>query len=279
MKPFALLAGLLLIAGCRSAGGAETQTIDIPYPAGDAATLELTTTAGQITLSAADTPGVRGSLTTNVGAWQATTGASGSTITITQGTASASVIPDAANTWDLQLGKGLALTLNHHNTGADATFNLGGLLLRQVSATATSGSYTVRYAAPAPDTNGGSATFSTTSGSLDAAGLANSHLNSLAVTTQGGSVQLSFDGAGGTLTQDMQVRVETQVGDVLLKIPTSMPAQVIFRTSSGVVLEVDPIYTKVNEITYSVGNYEASSAPRLSIELRTVVGDLRLAGA
>lgn len=280
MKRFALFALFLLVTGCRSAGGLETQSIDIPYPAGDVTTINLNTTAGQVTINPADGDGsgVRGSLTTNVGAWQATTATSGSLISISQGTSSASVIPDAQNTWDLQLGKGMALILNHSNTGADALLNLGGLTLQEIKASATSGSYSLRYSTPT-EGDGGLATFRMTSGSFDATGLADSGLNTLSVTTQGGGVQMSFDGGSGALVRNMLVRIETQVGDVLLKIPDSLPAQVIYRTSSGVVLEVDPMYTKVNDITYSTGNYEVSAAPRLTIEIRTVVGDLRLAGA
>ncbi len=277
MKRFALFALCLIIAGCRSAGGPQTQTIDIPYPADDTVTLNLSTNAGQVTLNPADSSGVHGTLTTNVGAWVATTSSSGSTISVTQGTSSADVIPDAQNSWDLQVGKGTALILNHTNTNADTTFNLGGLTLKQISATATSGGYTVRYGAPPPSNDGGTASYSLIAGMFDAAGLATSHLSSLSVTTQGGDVTLSFD--GGALVQDMNVHIDTQVGEVMLRIPPSQPAQVTYRTSSGAVLEVDPAYTKVNDITYSIGNYSSSSAPRLTIQIRTVVGDLRLAGA
>lgn len=278
MKRLTLFTILIAViaAACRSAGGSETQTVDIAYPAADVVTVNLTTTTGQVTVSPTDAPGVHGTLTTNVSAWQAETSSSGSSISIRQGSASADVIPNAQNSWDLQLGTGTPLILTHNNTGADTMLNLGGLALTQVNATATSGSYTLRYAAANPADDGGTAAFQLGNGSFDAAELVSSHLNSLSVTTTGGDVQMTFD--GGTLAQSMNVRIDTRSGDVLIKIPTGMPAQVIYRTSSGTVLETDPMYAKDNNITYTVGDY-ANSEARLSIEIRTVIGDLRLAGA
>ena len=224
MKRLTLFAILsVLIASCGGAGSLETQNIDIPYPQADTVTLNLDTTAGQVTVSAGDTTGVKGTLTTNVGAWHATTDSSGSSITIQQGRSSADVIPAAQNTWDLQVGKDKPLILNHTNTTADTTFNLGGLELTQVNATATTGNYTVRYASSTPAGDGGTATFQSSNGNIDAAGLLNSNLSSLVVTTSGGNIQLGFDGAG--LTQDMNIRLNSQTGDVLLRIPRTVPAQ------------------------------------------------------
>lgn len=276
MKRLALfILPLLIFAACRSAGGTQTQSINLPYPAATPVTLSLDSTAGTITLNAADASGVTGTLTTNVGAWVAQTSTSGSTLSIQQGRSSASVIPDAANTWDLQVGRGTPLILNQTNTAADTTLNLGGLTLAAINVTATTGSYTVSYGTPNPADDGGTASFGLTNGNFTASGLSNSHLSSLSVTTTGGDVQLAFDGTA--ITQTMSVRIETTSGSVLLKVPSTTAAQVIYRTSSGALLEIDPQYQKVNDITYVVGDNNAT--PRLNIEIRTVVGDLRLAGA
>ncbi len=271
-----LLPILLLFAACRSAGSTQTQSVDLPYPAADPVTLNLDTSAGDITVSAADTSGISGTLATNVGSWEAQTTTSGGTITIQQGRASADVIPDATNTWDLQVGRGTALILNNTNTAANTTLNLGGLPLSAVNTTATTGNYTINYGTPHPADDGGTAAFQLTNGSLSATGLANSHLNDLSVTTTGGSIQLTFDGE--PLTMNMNVRVETRAGDVLLKVPANIPAQITYRTSSGTVLETDPQYQKLNNITFAVGADAVNTAPHLIIEIRTVVGDLRLAG-
>ncbi len=278
MKRVALfILPILLFVACSSTGGTQTQSVDLPYPDADPATLNLDTTAGSITVSAADSSGINGTLSTNVGSWVAQTSTSGSTISIRQGRASADVIPEAENTWDLQLGRGKPLILNQTNTAANATFNLGGLTLSAVNVTATTGNYTVSYGTPNPTDDGGTASFGMTNGDFTASGLSNSHLSSLTVTTTGGDVQLAFDGAA--ITQNMNVRIETTSGNVLLKIPPNAVAQVIYRTSSGALLETDPQYQKVNDITYTVGDYATSTAPRITIEIRTVVGDLRLAGA
>ena len=268
---------MLLFAACSSTGGTQTQSVDLSYPDADPVTLNLDTTAGTVTVSAADAAGVSGTLSTNVGAWVAQTSTSGSTITIQQGRASADVIPEAENTWDLKVGRGKPLIINQTNTGADTIFNLGGLTLSAVNVTATTGNYTVSYGTPNPADDGGTASFEMTNGDFLASGVSNSHLSSLTVTTTGGNVQMAFDGTA--ITQNMSVRIETSSGNVLLKIPATATAQVIYRTSSGALLETDPQYQKVNDITYTVGDTSASATPRINIEIRTVVGDLRLAGA
>ncbi len=277
MKRLALfILPILLFAACRSAGGTQTQSVDLPYPDTAPVTLNLDTSAGTITVNAANSSGVAGTLSTNVGAWVAQSSSSGSTISIRQGRSSADVIPDAANTWDLQVGRDKPLIINQTNTTADTILNLGGLALSALNATATTGNYTVSYNTPNPADDGGTASFSLTNGNFAASGLSNSHLSSLNVTTSGGDVQLTFDGTA--IPQSMNVRIETTSGSVLLKIPSTAAAQVIYRTSSGALLETDPQYQKVNDITYTVGD-TSGATPRLNIEIRTVVGDLRLAGA
>jgi len=267
---------LLIAAACQSAGGSQSQSLNIDYPNADVVTINLNTTDGQVTVNPADTSGVHGTVTTNIGAWQATNTTSGGSISITQGSSGADVIPNAQNSWDLQIGKGKALILNHTNTAANTTLHLGGLMLTQMNVTATSGDYTLRYDTPNPASDGGTSSLQLTNGTVDAAGLVNSHLSSLAITTRGGNVALGFD--GGTLTQNMSVSINTQDGDVLLKIPTGIAAQVTYISPSGTAQEVDPQFTKVNNITYTLGNY-AATTPHLTIDIRSIVGDLRLAGA
>ncbi len=266
---------LLLIAACGGAGGSQTKTFEAAYPNADVVTVNLSTITGQIALSAMDDGGIQASLETNVGAWQAATKSDTSSISITQGTASADVIPNGQNTWNIQLGKGKALILNDTNTAANTTLNLGGLSLTQLDMTATTGDTTLRFAEPNPVS--GTAVLQSNNGDFDVAGLGNSNLSRLRVTTEGGSATLSFDGAA--LTQNMTISIETQSGDVLLKIPATVAAQITYNSPSGAVLENDPQYTKTNNITYTVGNYAASDGSHLTIEIRSVVGDLRLAGA
>jgi hypothetical protein len=272
---FLTLPILLIVAACGGAGGSHTQTLNIPYPNVDVVTINLSTTSGQIGISAGDSVGVNGALTTNVSGWNAESKSDASSISITQGTASADVIPNAVNTWDVQLGKGKTLIVNDTNTAANTTLNLGGLSLTALNLTATAGNTSLRFAAVNPIS--GTASLKAGNGDFDLAGLANSNLSSLKITTTGGSAQLSFDGAA--LTQNMVVNIDTQAGDVLLKIPANVPAQVTYNSPSGAVLESDPQYTKKNDITYTVGNYADSGGSRLTIEIRSVVGDLRLAGA
>jgi Toastrack DUF4097 len=275
MKRFLFFLLLIATAACGGAGGSNTQTLDIAYPNADVVTVNLSTTSGEVGVSAGDNAGVHGTVTTNVSAWQAVALSDASSVSITQGTSGADVIPNAENMWDVQLGKGKALIINDSNTAANTTFNLGGLSLTQLNATATNGNTTVHFAAP--NSSSGKATLQSNNGDFNLTGLANSNLSNLAITTSGGTVQLSFDGAA--LTQNMSVSINTQAGDILLKIPTNLAAQITYNSPSGTVLEADPQYKKINNITYAVGNYGDSDGSRLTIEIRSVVGDLRLAGA
>ena len=51
---------LLIIAACGGAGGSQTQTLDIAYPNADIVTVNLSTTSGQIAVSAGDSAGLHG---------------------------------------------------------------------------------------------------------------------------------------------------------------------------------------------------------------------------
>ena len=184
MKRFALLVlPILLVFTACSSGGAGTQSINIPYPKAAVVTLNISNSAGQVNISAADSAGVTGTLSTTVGTWQATTSTTGSTITIAQGGSASDLIPDAKLDWNLQLGKGTPLILNHTNVGADTTLNLGGLSLTQLNATGTTGNYTLSFDTPNAAADGGTATLQLGNGSLDASNLGTSHFENLAVTT------------------------------------------------------------------------------------------------
>lgn len=278
MKKLLLLsiALMVIMTACRSAGSDELQALSIAYPDADPAAVTLNARTGTITITPSDVSGISGSATTNVDAWRPRISTSGDAVTIEQGTSSASVIPSASNQWDIRLGADAPLTLTINAGAAHTTADLSGLDLRGLTASATAGRFELRYDRPHPGPDGGSAVLSLASGAVNATGLLNSRLSRLQITTTGGDQTLTFDGEG--LAQDMTVTLQTTVGNVLLNIPADLPAQVTYRTTSGRVRELDPQYTQVNEITYASADYAASDGPRLTIEIRTVFGDLRLAG-
>lgn len=278
MKKLLLLsiALMFVMTACRSAGSDELQALSIPYPEAEPVAVTLTARTGTITIAPSDTPGISGSATTNVDAWRPHIDTSPNGITIEQGTSSASVIPSASNQWDIRLGSDAPLTLAINAEAAHTTADLSGLDMRDLTASATTGRFDLRYDRPHPGQDGGSAVLSLANGAVNATGLLNSKLSRLQITTAGGAQTLAFDGAG--LTQDMTISLQTTVGNVLLNIPAEVPAQITYRTTSGRVRELDPQYSPVNEITYASANFESSEGPRLAIEIRTVFGDLRLAG-
>lgn len=273
----AVIFTLLVLTACRTAGGEETQTIQAPYPTEvGTVNINLTTTAGDIIVTPGDFAGVSGTATTNVGAWIPNVTISGSAINIAQGRASAAVIPDAQNRWDLALGGGVPITLSHDNEDANGQFNLSGLMLNALSVDARGGDYIVRYASPLTS-DGSTTNITTQNGSVEITGFLNSKPLGGTITTFGGDVTLGLDGTAA-LEQSADLRVETRVGNVQLNIPQGLPVRVNYRTSSGTILEIDPQFTRVDSVTITNGDV-SGDVPFLNIDIRTTSGDLRLAGA
>ncbi len=269
-----LLFSLVMISACRSAGEDQAVTIETAYPA-DNVTLNLNTTAGTIAVGRGDFAGVSGSAVTNVTDWRADVSTSGNTITIAQGRANVSVIPNAQNQWNLALGAGVPLTINQTNEDANTTLNLGGLALNALNLTARQGNYTLAFDAPMTSSSS-TAIITTQNGDVAITGLLNARLSSAAITTFAGAVQLTLDGEVPTAPLD--ISIETRIGNIQLTIPHNILARINYRSTSGAVLQIDPQFTRVDALTITNGDLD-SDAPVVTIDITTRAGDLRLTGA
>lgn len=279
MKRYVLFVVTLVIAavfvGCRTtASGAQTLSVDLPYPETTPVDVTLVTTNGQVTVNSADIAGVRGTLTTNVEAWRATSQTTANGIILRQGQAGASVIPDASLIWSLELGRGQPLRLTHTNTNASATMTFDGLSLALLALSADRGTYQLAF--PSPNAADGlSLQAALNSGNFSANGLLNAALNDMAITATSGGIDLLFNGTR-PLTVSPLISIQTTAGSVRLAIPEGVPATVTFRTTSGRILEIGDQYTRRDGVTFVNGDPDAEL--RLLIDVITTVGDFRLSG-
>jgi len=272
MRIWTIIFVALVLAACRSAGGEETQTISVDFPEDGRVNIALEMTAGNLSLQPASQGGLTGTINTNVRDWRPSVETAGDTIRIRQGRASVSVIPDARNTWSLSVGPLERLNLSIEAGAAEVTAQLGGLPLNELSLQGTTRPTTLNFDQPA-DYQGGRGTITLTTGAFTANSLFNTTLRELNVTTTGGRIELNFD--GGPRTTPLLVRLETRSGITLIGIPANVNARVTYNTSSGNLRQVDPQYEQINRTTWVTGDPDAD--PMLIIELRSVVGDLRLA--
>ncbi|MFQ3567110.1 MAG: toast rack family protein [Aggregatilineales bacterium] len=271
MRIWTVIFVMLLLAACRSAGGEETQTISVDFPENGRVNLALEMTAGNLSLQPTAEGGLTGTINTNVRDWRPSVETTGDTIRIRQGRAAVSVIPDARNTWSLGIGPLEQLNLTIEAGAAEVTAQLGGLPLNELSLQGTTRPATLNFDQLA-DYQGGRGMVTLTTGAFTANSLFNTTLRELNVTTTGGRIELNFDGS--PRTTPLLVRLETRSGITLIGIPANVNASVTYNTSSGNVREVDPQYEQINRTTWIVG--DPDEEPILIIELRSVVGDLRL---
>lgn len=272
MRIWTVIFAILVLSACRSAGDEETQTISVAFPEDGRVNITLEMTAGNLSLQSATESGLTGTINTNVRDWRPSVETTGDTVRVRQGRASVSVIPDARNTWSLGIGPLERLNLTIEAGAAEVTAQLGGLPLNELTLQGTTRPTTLNFDQPA-DYQGGRGTITLTTGAFTANGLFNTTLRELNVTTTGGRIELNFD--GDPRTTPLTVRLETRSGITQIGIPTNVNARVTYNTSSGNVREVDPQYEQINRTTWIVGDPDAE--PTLIIELRSVVGDLRLA--
>lgn len=153
------------------------------------------------------------------------------------------------------------------------TVNLSGLPLAGLHIEAYVGDYTIDFATPNP-TGQGDCHIALGSGDFRGSSLLNSRFDHMTVRTVSGRIRLAFDGL--SLEHDMLVRLESDSGGVWLEIPPDIPAKITYVTDSGRVIKVDEGYAQVDSTIYETGGYHLGASPRLTIEIDTVMGDLRL---
>ncbi len=273
MKIWMVAGCMLLLAACGAAGNESAQTFEFEY--GENATVVLAIDTGTLNINPVAGTGVNGTVTTNVGAWsvQQSTLADG-VQRVEQGKARNANIPNATNTWDVELGTDQPLTLTIESVSADGNLELGGLQLTGLNIVGTTGNYTLNYNTANPLDDGGNIQVELTNGNLTVNDLINSHVSQIQTRSSGGDQ--TFDFGAGQLTQDLLGAVESTSGDIVFRIPTGLAARITYTASSGRVLEASPEFNEVNPGVYETAEYADANQARLQFAVRTVAGDLRL---
>jgi hypothetical protein len=212
---------------------------------------------------------------TNVGAWSAQQSTTAEGIQrVEQGIARNPSIPNAMNTWDVELGTGQPLSLTVESMSAGGSLQLGGLQLTELGINGTTGDFNVNYANANSLADGGSISIALTSGDLTINNVLNSHANRIETRSTGGNQTFEF--GRGDLMQDLLVAIQSTSGDIILRIPIGTAATITFMGASGRVLEASPEFVRVNPGVYETAEYANADLPRMQIAVRTVAGDLRL---
>ena len=271
----AALALVLMSAACGAAGSETAKTFEFDYPDVDPAPVVLDIQTGTLNVRPVDGKSVKGTVTTNVRAWQVSqTTDSDGTQHVTQGEARDAVIPNASNRWDVDMGTGQPLALTINSLAASSDLKLGKLPLRDLEISGTSGDQVLEYDSPNPLDDGGTLQIHLTSGNVTVNGVFNSHVGTLQSVTTGGNQ--SFDFGNGDLVQDMQMDIEARIGDISLRIPIGTPTRVMFTGASGRVMAHSPEFVEVSSGIFETAEYTAGDTPHVEITVQTVAGDLRM---
>lgn len=273
---FVVLIALVFVTACEALNNGS-QDINLAYPtAQPSLSVSLQIGNGSLVVSPSEGGGITGSTDTNVPEWRPETTNSGGQITLRQGRISEQVIFDSYNNWNLQIGKDKPLALTVSNRDANATLELGGLSLQGLTLQGRDGDARVTFAAPNPIT-GIVGQVTMRQGNLTLDDLLNSGIRQLNTESTSGDQSFIFDGQ--TLQDTMNVNARTSTGEVVIRLAANIPAQVTFRTTSGVVQQTDmSVFVAKGNRVYETNAFATTEGARLFIEVLTVTGDVRLLG-
>jgi len=197
----------------------NTETLDISVPSASPntqASLDIEMGGGVLNISPGSQQLVSGTVQYNVTEWKPTITTTGNSVTIKQNIQTVPIQPNQkiVNTWDLQLGQNpLDLTLQ---AGAyDATLDLSGLSLTNLAIRDGASNSKVTFDTANPVVMQ-EFTYKTGASNVSLTGLANANFQQMTFT--GGAGKATFD-FGGSLQQDMSVRITAAAGEVVIIVP------------------------------------------------------------
>jgi hypothetical protein len=200
-----------------SIGNTETLEISVPSASPNTqASLDIEMGGGVLNIAPGSQQLVSGTVQYNVTDWKPTITTTGNSVTIKQNIQTVPIQPNhkIVNTWNLQLGQNpMDLTLQ---AGAyDATLDLSGLSLTNlvIKDGASNSKVTFDMANPVVMQE---FTYKTGASNVSLTGLANANFQQMTFT--GGAGKATFD-FGGSLQQDMSVKITAAAGEVVIIVP------------------------------------------------------------
>jgi N-terminal domain of toast_rack, DUF2154 len=249
-----------------TAGPEVTEDVTVPAPAAGPAALTISFGAGELKLSPGAAHLVDGTATYNYASLKPDVTRDGPRVEIRQG--DQPTLPGSLNIkneWDLKLGaQPMALTVK---AGAyTGEFELGGLSL--TSLTVKDGAATVDLAFSEP--NPSSMTlfrYETGASKVKLTGLANANFGAMDFNSGAGDYTLDF---GGTLRRAATVTVSSGLSNLIVVIPSGVPAQVTVESGASNI-SAGPGWTQAGNL-YS----QSGSGPALTMVIKTGAGNVTL---
>jgi hypothetical protein len=249
-----------------TAGPEVTEDVAIPAPADGPPVLTISFGAGILKLAPGAADLVDGTATYNYDSLKPEVATQGARVEIKQG--DQPTLPGSLNIkneWDLKLGaEPMALAVN---AGAyTGNFELGGLSL--TSLTVKDGAATVDLAFSAP--NASTMTlfrYETGASKVKLSGLANANFGTMDFSSGAGDYTLDF---GGTLRRDATVTVSSGLSNLIVVIPSGVPAQVTVESGASNI-SAGPGWTQEGNL-YS----QSGSGPALTMVIKTGAGNVTL---
>ncbi len=251
-------------------GPTVTDQINVPVPTGVTGSVDLSLAfgAGKLNLQPGSAELVSGTATYNIADFKPTVTANGSNVRIEQGNWKVTGIPNLANVkneWDLSLGSA-PMNLSIEAGAYEADYKLGGLSLTGVTVKDGAAQSTMDFSEPNPSEMT-LLRYETGASNVSLTGLGNANFSDLEFNSGAGSYSLDFS---GTFKRDGNVTIQTGISNMILSIPTGVPAQV---TVEGGLSNV----TYDSNWTKSGGVYtQSGSGPKLTIVVKIGAGNLSL---
>jgi len=258
----------------------RVESLDVPYPEGDSARLEIVVrSAGRINVSRG-APGkfVEGTVEYDDSELAPVVRIQGDRVRIVQEERFVvRVRSNPVNRWDLKLGDGKPFAMDVRCGVSMGDWDLGGLPLTDLSLHAGVSNNSLSFEAPNPEALS-LLKLSAGAGDLDAGGLLNANFDRMKVEGGVGEVRLGF--TGKSLDRDARVDIAGGVGSFRVTVDETVPTRVSVEGLASVSAHGGFLQTRSRGFplggVYTNDAYEESKEPSLRIDIRMGVGSVSL---
>jgi hypothetical protein len=197
----------------------------------------------------------------------------GGSVTITETEPSFERIPavfGGVPRYELELGKERPFTLTIETGASEFDLDLGGVPLRSLVVRQGAGRFKVNFSAPNPEPMG-LLEISSGAAAIELENLANANFSEMRLSGGAAGYELDF---GGTLSRGAEVKVETGLSGVDIRIPATTAAKIVAETTLGSV-DVGDGFTKEEGAFWTEAG-RAHTGPLLTIRAGVRLGALKL---
>ena len=257
----------------------QTETLDIPYPEGDSARLEIVVrSAGRINVSGgASEKFVEGTVEYDDSELRPVVRVQGDRVRLIQEERFVvRVRSNPVNRWDIKLGDGKPFSMDVKCGVSMGDWDLGGLPLTDLTLQAGVSNNSVGFDAPNPETLR-FIKFSAGAGDLEVSDLLNANFDRMRVEGGVGEVRLGF--TGKSLDRDARVDIGGGVGSFRITVGETVPTRVSVEGLASVSAHGGFVQTRRGGFlggVYTNDAYENNRSPSLRLDIRLGVGSVSI---